>query len=90
MQRAACEAGISPIEFWQLTYRDIDNSLRGYAERRKDEWRRTRFGAYITYCANAKDPVSMEEFLPIDKEKKDPKKRLMTKREYIKMQQNWN
>lgn len=87
----ASESGISPPDFWKLTYRELENHLMGYSNKRKDEWRRTRLTAYMTYCANAKNPVSINEFLPIDGVKtSSTRKRLMTKREYKVMQTNWN
>ena len=88
--QAAAEAGISPPEFWKLTYRELDNHLKGYGKRLLEQWKIGRFGAYITYCANSKDPVPIDKFLPLEGTGEvKPRKRLMTKKQYEIMNKAW-
>jgi len=88
--QSASEAGITPSEFWKLTYRELDNHLQGYGKRLLEQWKIGRFGAYITYCANSKDPVPIERFLPLEDTKQiRTKKRLMTKKQYEIMNKAW-
>ena len=73
-----------------MTYRELHNFLEGYQTRLKEHWNMTRFQAYMVYCANAENPVSMDEFLPLGDAPVKRRKRLITKREYEQMQRAWN
>jgi len=92
MQQAAALAGIQPGQFWELTYRDLQNYLEGYAQRNTDEWRRTRLQAWIVYAANtdSKDRKTMTAWLPLKGDVKEKPARLMSKRQWDYMKQNWN
>ena len=85
----ASEAGISPMEFGLLSYRDLLNHLEGYARREKSEWKRARLTAYMIYATNAKDPKSIEQWMPLDETKQRRTKKLITKREYAKLKKAW-
>ena len=38
----ACEAGLTPSEFWDLSWRELDAVLIGHRNRQESEWRYTR------------------------------------------------
>ena len=85
-------AGIQPDVFWTLTFRDLQNYLEGYAKRNNDEWRRTRLQAWMVYAANtdSKERKSLTEWLPLPDDVKEKPRRLMTKKQWQYMNNNWN
>jgi len=92
MQVAASVAGIQPDAFWQLTYRDLQNYLEGYKKKNNDDWRRARLQAYLVYATNVenKDRKSIEEWMHIEGDPKPKRKRLMSKKVWEWMKNNWN
>lgn len=92
LQQSAAMAGVQPDVFWRLTWRDLQNYLEGYAKRNLDEWRRTRLQAWIVYAANSdsKDRKTITEWLPLEGDVKEKRKRLMNKKQWEFMKANWN
>ena len=85
------EAGITPGEFWQLTYREITNHLKGYSKREYAEWSRARWVSWWTYKANFKDPVPLQQFMPLDGDPKKKRKRvkLLIVKDFERIEKLW-
>ena len=83
----ASEAGISPVDFGRLSYRDLSNHLQGYQKAEREQWKRARLTAYMVYATHAKDPQQIEDWMPLDEVRRV--KKIVTKKEYQKVKQAW-
>lgn len=83
-------AGIQPDVFWNLTYRDLSNYLKGYEKRNLDEWRRTRIQAYMVYAVNCtkEERQGIVEWMPLGEEKPE-KPKLIDKKTLRKLEKLW-
>lgn len=85
----ASEAGISPEKFGQLSYRDLDNHLKGYRASEVQKWKRARLTAYMVYATHASEPESITSWMPLDGETIKAAK-LLSKKDYQKLKANWD
>lgn len=69
---SAFRAHMNPEMFWEATLLEVMLMIRGYREREKEEWQRTRILAYMTYCANTKqdERKTVEQFMPLPGDEK--------------------
>ena len=86
----ASEAGISPEIFGLLSYRDLDNHLKGYQKAEVQRWKMARLTAYMVYATHADKPENINNWMPLGDEKITPRKKLMSKEVYKKLKQNWD
>ena len=64
----ASEAGLRPIEFWDMSWRELDNWVQGYERRIEDEWRRTReivTMQYNTHVQRRGQQVRSSDMIPL-------------------------
>ena len=86
----ASEAGIDPPTFWQLTYRELTNHIKGNRNKEVEKWRRARLVAYWVYRANFKDPLPLDQFLPLEgDEVTKAKPKIATKRDLKLVNKLW-
>jgi hypothetical protein len=88
MQQAASLCGIDPAAFWFLTYRDIDNAIKGHQARTTDEWRRARLISYMIYATNTdKNRKDITEWLPLEGDPKPKRFKPISKKDYERIKQ---
>lgn len=68
------QIGINSNDFWLMSYKEIILAMRGYQERELEEWKRTRYVAYMIYCSVPKKKgtsnMSIERFMPLGEKKR--------------------
>lgn len=84
----ACEAGITPNEFWQLTWKELEMLCNGYERRmaRGKEIQRMLLGAFLNvHRRRGAGPVNIEKIVPLVTDQKKKKPELLTLGEYEKL-----
>lgn len=93
------EIGIDPYYFMnQATISEMELLIEGYRKRQLEEWKRTRFLAYIIANKFSKKHIALDRILKLDDERPKSKSQTMTQDEierlrakankYIQKQQN--
>lgn len=70
------EIGISPNEFWLMSYKEVILTIRGYNERELKGWQKARLIAYQVYASVPKKEqnMSMQKWFPLASDKKQSEK----------------
>ena len=81
----ACEAGVTPQQFWLLTWRELEMLCNGYEKRlaRGKEIQRMILAGYLNaHRKPGSPPVNIEKMVPLITDRRQRKVDLMTAEEY--------
>lgn len=82
----AAECGITPSEFWKMTWKDFQVMVLGKERNEVNEWRRIRSVVHILYAANTSDKPARpaHEIMPLPGDPKTDRGKPLTKEEVKK------
>ena len=82
----AAECGITPSEFWKMTWKDFQVMVMAKERNEVNEWRRFRSVVHILYAANTTDKPakSASEIMPLPGDPIRDRGKALTKEELKK------